>query len=90
MRRRMGDNALQNKPPCRMTGSKKGVRFNVTPPYAQSLTQSLGVVWRAIDLQPMTTSNTRWWRIFFISNSAVSSVLSEDGVIGCVHVTFLE
>ena len=33
MRRRMGDNALQNKPPCRMTGSKKGVRFNVTPPY---------------------------------------------------------
>ena len=36
MRRRMGDNALQNKPPCRITGSKKGVRFNVTPPYAQS------------------------------------------------------
>jgi hypothetical protein len=34
MRRRMGDNALQNKPPCRMTGSKKGVRFNVSPLYA--------------------------------------------------------
>ncbi len=30
----MGDNASQNKPSCRMTGSKKGVRFNVTPPYA--------------------------------------------------------
>ncbi len=50
MRRRMGDNALQNKPPCRMTGSKKGVRFNVTPPYAHrkkrreaAITADLGV-----------------------------------------------
>jgi hypothetical protein len=35
VRRRMGDNASQNKSSCRMTSSKKGVRFNVTPPYAR-------------------------------------------------------
>lgn len=33
MRRRMGDNALQNKPPCRMTSSKKGVRIYRNAPF---------------------------------------------------------
>ena len=32
MRRRMRDDAPQNKVFCRLAGSKKGVRFNVTPP----------------------------------------------------------
>lgn len=31
----MGDNTLQDKPSCRLAGSKKGVRFNVTPPCSQ-------------------------------------------------------
>ena len=35
MRCRMRGHAQQNNLSCRLAGAKKGVRFNVTPPYAQ-------------------------------------------------------
>lgn len=36
MRCRMRGHAQQNNLSCRLAGAKKGVRFNVTPPYRQS------------------------------------------------------
>ena len=36
VRCRMRHNALQHKGGCRLLGSQRGVRFNVTPPYAHT------------------------------------------------------
>ena len=58
MRRRMGDNALQNKPPCRMTGSKKGVRFTVTPPLYAVLCCQLGRLRLAVYLNHFVQQGT--------------------------------
>jgi len=40
----MGDNALQNKPPCGMAGSKKGRRIYRNAPYAQLTTSAATMV----------------------------------------------
>ena len=40
MRCRMRGHAQQNNLSCRLAGAKKGVRFNVTPPYVRSHTDT--------------------------------------------------
>jgi hypothetical protein len=93
VRRRMGDNALQNKPPCRMTGSKKGLRFNVTPPYVRSntqTTQSLGIVRCTVDLMPKTPWFACWWCVFVISDRAISPILLRHGMGISIDIALLE
>jgi hypothetical protein len=71
----MGDDASQNKPSCRMTGSKNGVRFNVTPPYARSHQPGLNAFWTVQILATPTFRNTPVY--FFVYESALSGQIEE-------------
>jgi hypothetical protein len=71
----MRGHAQQNNLSCRLAGAKKGVRFNVTPPYARSHQPGLNAFWTVQILATPTFRNTPVY--FFVYESALSGQIEE-------------